>query len=111
MTVNNGASSLGRVHMVLIPGFGGFDALGNVEYYSGITRQFQIHDDKSAVLHYFDNLPTAAVVTRAARLRAFLAKRIARGEILPDGRCRSDWALHRRPGHSPVGIGTGAPPR
>jgi pimeloyl-ACP methyl ester carboxylesterase len=33
------------------------------------------------VLHYFDNLPTAAVVTRAARLREYLAKRFARGEI------------------------------
>jgi hypothetical protein len=30
-------------------------------------------------LHYFDNLPTAAVITRAERLRSFLAKRIARG--------------------------------
>ena len=34
------------------------------------------------VLHYFDNLPTAAVVTRATRLRNYLAKRMARGEIL-----------------------------
>ena len=33
------------------------------------------------VLHYFDNFPTAAVVTRATRLRIYLARRIARGEI------------------------------
>ena len=33
------------------------------------------------VLHYFDNFPTAAVVPRARRLREYLAKRIARGEI------------------------------
>jgi pimeloyl-ACP methyl ester carboxylesterase len=33
------------------------------------------------VLHYFDNFPTAAVVTRATRLRGYLARRIARGEI------------------------------
>ncbi len=33
------------------------------------------------VLHYFDNLPTAGVATRAARLRDWLAKRIARGEL------------------------------
>ena len=35
------------------------------------------------VLHYFDNFPTAAVSTRARRLRGYLAKRIARGEFLP----------------------------
>jgi hypothetical protein len=31
------------------------------------------------VLHNFDKVPTAAVVTRATRLRSYLAKRIARG--------------------------------
>jgi triacylglycerol lipase len=76
-----------RCHMVLVPGFGGFDALGRVEYYSGIThlfRQWQAQQKPPApvVLHYFDNLPTAAVVTRAARLRKYLAKRLARGQIL-----------------------------
>jgi pimeloyl-ACP methyl ester carboxylesterase len=72
---------------VLVPGFGGFDALGRVHYYSGITQLFR--DWKTAhtrtagpvVLHYFDNLPTAAVVTRAKRLQTYLATRIARGEI------------------------------
>ncbi|MGZ4814080.1 MAG: esterase/lipase family protein [Terriglobales bacterium] len=75
-----------RVHIVLVPGFGAFDALGKVEYYSGITRLFQHWQpkDKSvpAVLHYFDNLPTAAVSIRAARLLQHLAKRFARGEML-----------------------------
>ena len=33
-------------------------------------------------LHYFDNLPTAAVSTRATKLRKYLGKRIVRGEIL-----------------------------
>lgn len=33
------------------------------------------------MLHYFDNLPTATVVTRATRLQTYLGKRIARGEI------------------------------
>jgi hypothetical protein len=71
----------------MIPGFGGFDALGQVEYYAGITPLF--HNWKKGgkppvVLHYFDNLPTAAVVTRASRLRSYLAKRTARGEILED---------------------------
>jgi triacylglycerol lipase len=72
-----------RFHIVLIPGFGGFDALGKIEYYAGVTRIFQQwNTGKSAVLHYFDNLPTAAVVTRATRLQSYLAKRMARGEIL-----------------------------
>ena len=71
-----------RFHVVLIPGFGGFDALGQVEYYAGVTRLFQAwKDERPVVLHYFDNFPTAAVVTRATRLRRYLAKRIARGEI------------------------------
>jgi len=71
---------------VLIPGFAGFDALGQLEYYGGITPLFQTWQAESQgagnrVLHYFDNLPTAAVVTRATRLRTYLARRIARGEI------------------------------
>jgi triacylglycerol lipase len=71
-----------RFHIVLVPGFGGFDALGKVEYYTGVTRLFQTwRGEEPVVLHYFDNYPTAAVVTRASRLRSYLAKRILRGEI------------------------------
>jgi len=70
-----------RFHVVLIPGFAGFDALGQLEYYGGITRLFQKHGAGNLVLHYFDNFPTAAVVTRATRLGSYLAKRIARGEF------------------------------
>ncbi len=71
-----------RFHIVLVPGFGGFDALGKVEYYSGVTRLFQAwRAEEPVVLHYFDNYPTAAVVTRASRLRSYLAKRILRGEF------------------------------
>ncbi|HKD85150.1 MAG TPA: hypothetical protein VKB58_10410 [Terriglobales bacterium] len=76
-----------RVHIVLIPGFAGFDALGQLEYYAGVTPQFQRWQQLSGnnrddlVLHYFDNFPTAAVRTRAARLRSYLAKRIARGDF------------------------------
>ena len=76
-----------RYHVVLIPGFGGFDALGQVEYYAHVTSLFDAWKRgrpkraRPVVLHYFDNFPTAAVVTRAARLRSYLAKRIARGEI------------------------------
>ena len=73
------------IHLILVPGFGAFDAIGQVQYYTGITNLFQKwsnHNGRSrVVLHYFDNLPTAAVSSRAARLRSFLAKRIARGEI------------------------------
>jgi len=66
-------------HIVLIPGFAGFDALGQLEYYAGVTPLFQHR--RGRVLHYFDNFPTAAVVTRAMRLQRYLAKRVARGEI------------------------------
>jgi triacylglycerol lipase len=70
-----------RIHVVLIPGFAGFDALGQLEYYAGITPIFRDFSRGLHVLHYFDNFPTAAVVTRAARLLKYLAKRIARGSI------------------------------
>ena len=83
MAGHNGSASRKRFHIVLVPGFGGFDALGKVEYYAGVTRLFQAWKaEKPVVLHYFDNYPTAAVVTRAARLRSYLAKRILRGELL-----------------------------
>lgn len=83
------SSASRRVHVVLIPGFAGFDALGQMEYYTGLTphftswRQAAVKADFPVVLHYFDNFPTAAVHTRAIRLRNYLAKRIARGEFLP----------------------------
>ncbi len=70
-----------RFHVVLIPGFAGFDALGQLEYYAGITPLFQTLRARNRVLHYFDNFPTGAVVTRATRLRTYLARRIARGDI------------------------------
>jgi hypothetical protein len=69
----------------MVPGFAGFDALGQLRYYAGVTREFRTwaagRDD--LVLHYFDNFPTAGVVTRAARLQAYLAKRVVRGEFQP----------------------------
>jgi hypothetical protein len=78
------------LHIVLIPGFAGFDALGQLEYYAGVTPLFQQwkqsprHRRNDVALHYFDNFPTAAVRTRATRLRSYLAKRIARGEFAPN---------------------------
>lgn len=106
-----------RVHVILIPGFLGFDVLGQLEYYAGVTHQFSVWKPpggqrrKQAALHYFDNFPTAAVATRATRLRGYLAKRIARREFLPgdslalvghstgglDIRCLL-WELSRSPG-------------
>jgi len=77
-----------RLHIVMVSGFAGFDALGQLQYYSGVTPLFRVWKDARAarrgvVLHYFDNFPTAAVVTRATRLRSYLAKRLARGEFQP----------------------------
>jgi triacylglycerol lipase len=81
--------STARVHLILVPGFGGFDVLGELEYYAGTTRVFQAWRQaaaqhpaaRQAVLHYFDNFPTAGVKTRAALLREFIAKRLARNDI------------------------------
>ncbi len=67
-------SSRARVHIVLVPGFAGFDALGQLEYYAGVTPEFQrwkqLPENRGTDvdLHYFDNFPTAAVRTRAGRL-------------------------------------------
>jgi len=74
-----------RLHVVLVPGFAGFDALGQLEYYAGVTALFGEWRARvggpPAALHYFDNLPTASVATRAGRLGSWLAKRLARGEF------------------------------
>jgi triacylglycerol lipase len=113
-----------RFHIVLIPGFAGFDALGQLEYYAGITPLFQERPSqkevpRNRVLHYFDNFPTAAVVTRATRLRSYLAKRMARGEIATGdevtliGHSTGGldirwllWDLHQR--KEPIGVDGGA---
>ncbi|HXZ81213.1 MAG TPA: hypothetical protein VEG30_14895 [Terriglobales bacterium] len=88
MAKRSGFARRPQVHIILVPGFGAFDALGQVQYYSGITTLFRHWREQQkrspVVLHYFDNLPTAAVSTRASRLRAYIAKRMARGEILDD---------------------------
>jgi hypothetical protein len=83
-----------RTHIILVPGFVGFDGLGQMAYYAGTTDLFKswkqnAQNDaraQSAVLHYFDNFPTASVATRAFRLREFLTKMIARGEIADQDR-------------------------
>src|SRR5262245_48764694 len=80
-----------RTHVILIPGFVGFDVLGQVGYYAGVTERFavwrRVHAAEGDVmLHYFDSFPTASVGLRAERLRAFLAKLVARGQIATDDR-------------------------
>ncbi|HEY6886380.1 MAG TPA: hypothetical protein VI300_01335 [Solirubrobacter sp.] len=111
-----------RVHIVLVPGFGGFDALGQLEYYSGVTPLFRTWQaartpgGRRAVLHYFDNLPTAGVRARADRLKRYLATRFARGEFLPDdtlalvGHSTGGLDIRRtvldlaRPGAAPIAV-------
>jgi pimeloyl-ACP methyl ester carboxylesterase len=73
-----------RTHVVMVPGFGGFDALGQMHYYTRVTEQLTTwlgNRDDSIELHYFDNLPTAAVLTRARDLREFIEKRVDRRTI------------------------------
>ncbi len=84
MPTNDTSSS--RLQIVLVPGFAGFDALGQLQYYADVTPIFRDWDRGTSggaqpVLLYFDNLPTAGVATRAGRLRDWLAKRFARGEL------------------------------
>lgn len=85
-------SPASRVHVILIPGFAGFDALGQVHYYAGTSGVFrkwlsaQHGPARRTVLHYFDSLPSGAVATRATRLHKYLSKRIARNEFQPDDR-------------------------
>jgi len=83
--------SCARTHLVLVPGFGGFDALGQLHYYANLTPVFRTWRSASATrrglqLHYFDNLPTAGVDTRARLLRRFLSKKVARREFDPEAK-------------------------
>jgi triacylglycerol lipase len=78
-----------RTHIVMIPGFGGFDVLGQIFYYAGVTASFNrwkgcLPAEPAAhrvALHYFDNLPTAGVRSRAMKLRAYLEERIYRADF------------------------------
>ncbi|MCY1073689.1 esterase/lipase family protein [Archangium lansingense] len=65
-------------HFVLVPGFGGFQALGSLRYYHGVTQALGF---TPLVLHYFPNLPTASVQTRARQLRRWLGELQERGVI------------------------------
>ncbi|WNG54215.1 hypothetical protein F0U59_04995 [Archangium gephyra] len=65
-------------HIVLVPGFGGFQALGSLRYYHGVTQALGF---TPLVVHYFPNLPTASVQTRARQLRRWLGELQERGVI------------------------------
>ncbi|MFE8604949.1 esterase/lipase family protein [Archangium violaceum] len=65
-------------HIVLVPGFGGFQALGSLRYYHGVTQALGF---TPLVVHYFPNLPTASVQTRARLLRRWLGELQERGVI------------------------------
>lgn len=67
-----------RDHIVLVPGFGGFHALGSLRYYHGVTKTLGF---SSSVVHYFPNIPTASVQTRAHQLRRWLGELQERGVI------------------------------
>ena len=93
-------TSRGRVHIVLIPGFAGFDALGQLEYYAGVTPQFQQWKNsregrrEDVALHYFDNFPTAAV--RTAPLACGVIRRTHRTRRIRQERLnRTGWSFHR----------------
>lgn len=74
-----------RTHLIMVPGFGGFDALGQLQYYSGVTQQLtgwlDAHPGTDGAIHYFNNLPTAAVATRGARLAKYVKKLVERRVI------------------------------
>lgn len=87
-----------RRHIVLVPGFGGFDALGQLDYYAGVTSVFKEWcGEREVSIHYFGNFPTAAVATRARRLRDYLGKLVQRRVIQKD-----DWIT--LVGHSTGGL-------
>jgi hypothetical protein len=70
-------------HIILVPGFGGFDALGSLQYYDGVTEALEASRYPGFV-HYFPNMPTASVLTRAQTLGKWLSKLRVRRAIRPD---------------------------
>ncbi|MFP2960603.1 esterase/lipase family protein [Myxococcus sp. 1LA] len=69
-------------HLVLVPGFGGFDALGSLRYYHCVTEVLQTRNG-GCPIHYFPNLPTASVQTRAQALQLWLSELKERRAIGP----------------------------
>jgi pimeloyl-ACP methyl ester carboxylesterase len=81
--------------MILVPGFGAFDALGSVLYYSKVLEV--LREDKRLCVHFFPNLPMASVASRAEALEVWIGKRVERGTI------QDDDAIHLV-GHSTGGL-------
>lgn len=71
-----------RHHMILVPGFGGFDALGELLYYSKVLDV--LREKESPCVHFFPNLPMASVAARAEALVVWVGKRVERGIIQGD---------------------------
>ncbi|WP_437591097.1 hypothetical protein [Sorangium sp. So ce1000] len=95
-----------RSHLILVPGFGGFDILGSIVYYSGVTEILRKTDtgpyQGPLSVQCFPNLPTASVDTRAHALLRWLADRFRQGVFHEDpGRGHRDF-LHLV-GHSTGG--------
>ncbi|MFP2924435.1 esterase/lipase family protein [Pyxidicoccus sp. 3LG] len=70
-------------HIMLVPGFGGFDALGSLRYYHGVTEVLE-SKARAVTVHYFSNMPTASVLTRARALRKWLSELQERRALGPD---------------------------
>ena len=72
---------MGRHHLVLIPGFAGFDLLEPVSYFDGVQEPLQSlsSDSSRPVLHFYENLATAGLETRSKALGLFLARLVSSG--------------------------------
>ncbi len=72
-----------RHHIILVPGFAGFDILGPVNYYQGAASILRsVSSNRAPVcVHIFQNLPTSGVGTRAQGLGLWLESEVKRGCI------------------------------
>jgi hypothetical protein len=68
-----------RAHLVLVPGFGGFDVLGPLAYFRNVVAT--VRKTGRLTVHTFQNLPTAGVETRARALHTYLAQCVDTGEV------------------------------
>lgn len=94
-----------RHHVLLVPGFGGFDLLGPLHYYQGVVEYLRSGGEGGPTLsvHFFPNLPTASVPTRAAMLARWIGKRVHRGTIRVEEDPAASDRLHLV-GHSTGGL-------
>lgn len=67
---------MGHHHIVLVPGFLGFTAIGRLEYFRGVRPLLEHHLGDLGIdarLHYVKTPPTASIRHRAARILDMLA--------------------------------------